>query len=258
MEHSLRQLSINTLCYKDDLKYLQGYMACLPANCEVNLMFTEGADVANATVEPLTDLIVDGKKILSRQTDTGGGVLNLYKYTYPKIAKEGGIAVDKFSFGHAKNELIKLAKRDWILNLDLDERIIIEPDEFDMIFNLKSEVGGLFVTLVSYVFPTKHDVEDANAKRMVRIFRNKANIKFSGTVHEQIADSIIYSGLLLVATGILIKHRGYEGQNRQDLINKLARNNAYLFKDLAANPRNVYNLNKVLETLSLFKKNKII
>lgn len=255
MENTLKQISINTLCYKEDLKFLQGYLESLPNGCQINLMYTEGLNVVDTKVESLKELKIDGKIVVTSQKHDGGGELNLFKYTYPKILSAN---IDKFSFSNAKNELIKVATRDWIINLDVDERMILENDEYKTMSMLKPEVGGIFVTLVSYIYPATNDNEDVKATRQIRIFRNHNGFQFKGTVHEDISQSIITKGFKLLASGILIKHRGYEGQDRIDFLRKLARNNAYLFKDLAIEPNHIYNLNKVLEALKLFKHVKLI
>ncbi len=241
-------ISINTLCCKDDVKYLMGYLQFIPLGCEVNLLYTEGCDTVKAEITEMQQLFVNidhkDEPVISRQKDEVGGELKIYKLTYPKIN-----GVDKFSFSEAKNALNRLATREWIVNLDVDERIVIESDEIATLINMPKEIGGVTVSIISYTLPQKNANGGIYANQAMRIFRNHPKISYRYRVHEDILSSIINQGFKIANSTITIKHRGYEGHDPNILIDKTYRNLGYLATDLQFEPRNKYLLGYVKKSV---------
>jgi tetratricopeptide (TPR) repeat protein len=89
------------------------------------------------------------------------------------------------------------------------KKIIERNNTNDNIF-IEKDVGGISVLINNFL-----DVNLSTSKkhRFTRIFKNDYRIKFSGKVHEQVADSITSAGYGIVESDIVINHYGYIGKN---------------------------------------------
>ena len=126
-------------------------------------------------------------------------------------------------FSEARNESLKHATKDWILVLDADE--IINKNDFAGIKNIISDaegnIAGFSLEQRSYINnyfegALKNNSGFELAKKypfyisnfLVRLFRNKLNLKFRHRVHELVEDSIEGKNLKCKKSGILIHHFG--------------------------------------------------
>jgi len=126
-------------------------------------------------------------------------------------------------FSEARNESLKHATKDWILVLDADE--IIDEDDLkkikEIIENTEENVAGLAMEQRSYINnyfegALKNNSDFELVKKypfyisnfLVRLFRNKINLKFRHMVHELIEDSIEEKNLKYKPSDILIHHFG--------------------------------------------------
>ncbi|MHC4945570.1 MAG: glycosyltransferase family 2 protein [Planctomycetota bacterium] len=105
-----------------------------------------------------------------------------------EIALEGGAKVFDFEwkddFSAARNASLEYATGDWILVLDADERLVWERyDEFRKPLNDPEKLGFL-VTLVNLY------EERSSAVLLLRLFRNRKEIRYSGLIHERIDPSL--------------------------------------------------------------------
>src|SRR3954470_23400442 len=151
-----------------------------------------------------------------------------------EIAKEFGATVIETEwtgdFGAARNVSFDAATSDWILYLDADE--VLGEGEGPKLRELTGRVWREAFFLVE----TNHTggLEDGTAvhHNALRVFRNRPEYRFSGRIHEQIAQTL--PGDLperLEATGVRVEHYGYLGVVRQEK-NKSRRNLELLQRQL--------------------------
>ncbi len=165
----------------------------------------------------------------------------------PKIASRYGANVYFYlwrnDFSVARNFALAHAQTDWILALDADEalagrKVFEREDVAEALEN--PEIGGLNVAI-------KNRLAGGSAKshRYTRVFRNSPSIRYSGSVHEQISDSITAAGLRIVETDIEIIHYGYEKKSEA----KIARNAEALESELEEHPADPWLKLHLAETL---------
>ena len=158
-----------------------------------------------------------------------------------EIARGYGAKVMCFAwrddFAAARNFSIARAAGEWILVLDADEVLEpVKPHYFSALLNHR-EVQGYYVRIRNYLDQVGAVAED----RVVRLFRNRPEYRFSGVIHEQIAGTILEKndGSGLVLSGLVLHHYGcLEREVRGK--NKRQRNMALLSKALAADPENPF------------------
>lgn len=142
-----------------------------------------------------------------------------------EIAKRLGAEVYRFEwaddFSAARNESLRYAKGDWIIVLDADEKIA--PQDFDRIKQLiaDDEYDGYALVQRNYtndtyredfVWAVNDDYEESSRftgwvpRLIVRLFRNKPEIRFESIVHELVEGSIEKSGGKYFPANIPIHH----------------------------------------------------
>lgn len=142
-----------------------------------------------------------------------------------KIAQSLGAEVCRFDWNEdtaaARNEGLKRATGDWILVLDADETL--SPADFDRIRLLTQlpEYDGFALVQRNYtndtyredfVFAVGDDYEESVGfagwvpRLIVRLFRNKPEIRFEGIAHEIVEGSITKSGGKYFAADVPVHH----------------------------------------------------
>lgn len=126
----------------------------------------------------------------------------------PQIAAAMGAEVHFYKwcddFSEARNYALFAARTEWILQLDADEEVI--NLDLSSIFKIISceTIGGGTVTIVN-------DLQGGTKSehRFTRIFRNRADIRYKGRIHEQIAPEIRAVGFDVADLPLIIRHYGY-------------------------------------------------
>jgi len=151
-------------------------------------------------------------------TDTGSSDKTI------EIAKSYGAKIEHFKwikdFSAARNYCISKASCRWIIWLDADDRLPENTVE-ELRRILKKEAPNKVFYL---------EVSDNKGTKLlqVRVFPNKADIKFEGRIHEQILLSIRKLGLSEARLPLEIIHTGYEDSG---LLKEKQLRNLELFKE---------------------------
>lgn len=119
-------------------------------------------------------------------------------------------------FSEARNYSLSKCTGDWILFLDADERL--DP-RFVQYINSVKKMNENF----AYYVLVRSSGNTQVVARNARLFRNNANIKFTGKIHEQIAPSLAEQDYKFFLSPITIHHIGYDVSD-EDLKTKAARN----------------------------------
>ena len=126
-------------------------------------------------------------------------------------------------FSHARNTALDAATFEFILSIDADERLVNPEVLKSVINNAKPETGGWLIEVKSLAH-NKNCSTDVFVANLLRLFRNRPQIRFKGRVHEQVVNSILKSGLKLENTAIEILHTGYaHSQDEMSLKHKIGR-----------------------------------
>jgi hypothetical protein len=153
-----------------------------------------------------------------------------------EIALRSGARVGDFpwrdDFAAARNHALDLARGQWILYIDADERVRPFPPQR---LRRQLEDQGLVGARVLL-----HPRPRFTPYRELRLFRNHPTIRFRGVIHENIWPALdAYRALRGGAIGesdLVVDHEGYEGT--QD--GKHARNLPLLRRALAEDPSRVF------------------
>lgn len=142
-------------------------------------------------------------------------------------------------FSLARNLSLNLAGYQWILLLDADEAL--RSEEHGLLKQLIGNPGinqGYYLKVVNYF--NHGDSEDYIIDAICRFFRNRPEFQFTGTLHEEVTQSIVNcSGTgSITPVEIHIDHRGYLLQASQK--GKTARNTSILKSVLFEQPTNGY------------------
>lgn len=131
----------------------------------------------------------------------------------PDIARQFGARVEHRAwtddFAAARNESLALAQGRWILVLDADEELPTEMQPVLTGLLCDESVEGYLVQVVNIVGDDANP--DTETGVNLRLFRNRPGYRFSGRLHEQVAENIlrVCPGARLVDSGLQIRHWGY-------------------------------------------------
>ncbi|MCA9557747.1 MAG: glycosyltransferase family 2 protein, partial [Myxococcales bacterium] len=129
------------------------------------------------------------------------------------IAEAAGAEVHHWAwrddFAQARNVSLGYATGDWILILDGDERFAEGAAEALRALDLGPDAPDAYDFEVINYSTDRHRRSEAMLQRQIRLFRNRPNFRYSGHVHNQIAD--LASGWPLEGppAPVAVEHFGY-------------------------------------------------
>jgi tetratricopeptide (TPR) repeat protein len=133
-------------------------------------------------------------------------------------------------FAAARNHALDLARGDWILYIDADERARGDRAILDRALR-DPRCAAHWVLL--HVHPSHTPYHE------LRVFRNDPRIRFEGIIHETVWPSVrrlLQDGMRMGDSGLALDHLGYIG----DQAHKVARNLPLLQRAVAREPARVY------------------
>ncbi|KZE82130.1 hypothetical protein AV654_08715 [Paenibacillus elgii] len=143
-------------------------------------------------------------------------------------------------FAGARNLGVDHASGEWILFLDADEELDAGSKEDLLTWAGCAEADAYFVRIINH-FGDKE--LNASINPTIRMFRNLPGYRFTGRIHEQIAENIqqVNPEARFVMTDIRVHHYGYQAHIRASK-NKTERNLALLKKELEEHPQHSFHL----------------
>jgi tetratricopeptide (TPR) repeat protein len=117
------------------------------------------------------------------------------------------------SFGDARNVAFDAATGDWTLVLDADELLVAEDVELLRSLTGRTWREAFYVAETNYTGDL--DAGSAVTHNTLRMFRNRPQYRYSGRLHEQIADTLpAYLPERVEYTNVRLEHYGYLGAVR--------------------------------------------
>ena len=162
----------------------------------------------------------------------------------------------KDNFSEARNTAIDYSRGDWIFVIDADEVALFSGDDLPTEQMSNPNIGGVNVEIVNHIDSENESL--ISKHRYTRMFRRGEDIRFSGSIHEQIRESI-EEEYDVYESNLQIEHFGYQAISDE----KLERNTRLLSKDLEEEEDDwkYYHLaetyfsgGKTQEALSIFEK----
>lgn len=154
-----------------------------------------------------------------------------------ELAQKAGARVFHYSwtddFSAARNRALDLARGQWVLVLDADERLRpVNYPEFKSLL-MKPEFEAYCLPVVNYLSPGEYQTD-----LVCRLFRRKPEYRFVNPLHEQVIDQILKAGgpSAIGLAYLPIDHLGYLGSRPRDK-EKSRRNCQILRKALAIEDR---------------------
>jgi tetratricopeptide (TPR) repeat protein len=155
-----------------------------------------------------------------------------------EIARGFGARVIQSAWNHdfsaARNLSLQQARGKWILVLDADE-LLLEPDKAGIrkLLAKYTPAQGTPSTAFNLVNKSSSDGgRSGMTAHLIRLFPNRADVRYRWPIHEQIAPSLTQAGVPIVDTDVVILHTGYTDSVRNRA--KQQRNLAILQAQVAA------------------------
>lgn len=128
-----------------------------------------------------------------------------------QIAKAYGAKVRRFkwsgSFADARNKANREAQSDYLIWLDADDRMF--PEALRSLTNLKPQLSTNKDMAVMLKLVNRFEDKAPSSAWQMRLFPNRADIKWEGKIHEQLTKSMVTAGLRVHKANIAIEHFGY-------------------------------------------------
>lgn len=138
-------------------------------------------------------------------------------------------------FSAARNESLKHATHEWILQLDADERLCVESKP-----ELKKRLKDKKYMCVNVVIDSpKADQKKGHISRAHRLFRNVPGLKYSGRIHEQVSPAVSALKGKEGFSTIKLIHLGY-AKDEDAMAAKSLRNSKLLQQQISEEPDNAY------------------
>jgi len=204
-------LSIVCIYNRDDMKYIPEMLesiSVLSDYCEVVL------------VETIADFNIDDPTMrILKQTNLRQKAVWHYS---PSIVNFDGEELEIFDFAEARNAALNLARGEWVLSVDADERLIPTQAKhlLESLAETPEDVGGFYTT--QYNFIPWSEGEEGYKTRMLatacRLFRNREDIEWEYPVHEKVENTIKAAGFKMAELSLLIDHVGQAISAEEKLI----------------------------------------
>ncbi|RMF63552.1 MAG: tetratricopeptide repeat protein [Calditrichaeota bacterium] len=157
-----------------------------------------------------------------------------------ELAKQWGARVAFFpwrdDFAAARNQSLRLARGEWILYLDADERL--HPEAEPEIRKVMRDERAAFVSVLIDSKAAAGGAE-GHLTRSHRLFRNLPGVRFTGRIHEQVSPFFLGLGHKEYMSNIRLVHLGY-AKTEAELAEKRRRNRRLLAKQLQEEPNNAF------------------
>lgn len=137
-------------------------------------------------------------------------------------------------FAAARNESLKYASGDWILQLDADERLDPESKK-----ELRKWLENKSKMCATVLIDSPKEKNKKGVSRAYRLFRNVPGVRYTGRTHERISPSIASMNGEEGFSNIKVLHLGYD-KDEDEVSEKSERGYQLLNKQIVEDPENAY------------------
>jgi hypothetical protein len=141
-------------------------------------------------------------------------------------------------FSAARNASLDAATCDWLLVIDADEYLAPADQRLVRATIRGADADGLWLTQRNFQRPG--ELLQFVECRIVRMFRRRPDIRYTGIIHEEVTTAIARAGGRIGGTNIVIMHDGYMSETAQGTGTRAARNLPLLLRAAAAAPQDPY------------------
>lgn len=195
-------ISIVAICPNDNFEEYEKFERWLPNHPDVEIIV-----VANCVTDNETQTI---------QSREGNTTIALH-------------TVREFAFDTCRNKAKTLARGEWILSIDIDERLLTPiEDVLNYLAKVPVQVDGLKLLMVSQYVDSPNPERKVKAWNSLKLFRNKEYVKWLGRVDEKVGYTISSA----IQTDIVVQHFGY-CENDEYFYNRVMRNFTLAHKELS-------------------------
>ncbi len=142
-------------------------------------------------------------------------------------------------FSKARNFALEQASLPFVLSIDADERLVNSEELMLELEKAPENIGGWLIKVTSE--SSGKGAKDSYVSSLLRLFRNHPEIRFEGSIHEQILPAVTKLGYKILNTNIEIFHLGY-ARDAETMKKKQLRNLEMLNAALEQDPERGYNL----------------
>lgn len=142
------------------------------------------------------------------------------------------------NFAVARNTSLDAATGEWILVLDADEWLL--PESLAVMRPLLGETRADGLRVMQRNLSPPGELVAYEDCPTTRLFRRRADHRYEGAIHEQIAPAIERAGGTVDDSDIVLMHDGYASTDAEAATRRAARNLALLDKVLATHPEDPY------------------
>ena len=129
------------------------------------------------------------------------------------------------NFSDARNTAIKYSRGEWILVIDADEIALFGIDDLPVEQMNQPSIGGINLEIINHIDSENESL--ISKHRYTRFFRRDESVQFTGSIHEQIRESI-EEKYEVFESDLKIEHFGYQTISEE----KLERNTRLLNQEL--------------------------
>jgi tetratricopeptide (TPR) repeat protein len=141
-------------------------------------------------------------------------------------------------FAAARNVGLDAAAGAWILVIDADEYLAPGAGPQVRAIVEQTDADGVLVTVRNLLAPD--DLIQSADSLIVRLFRRRDEVRFTGIIHEEVTASITRLGGRVVGAPIVIVHDGYASDTTQGGGTRAERNLPLLLRAAADTPQDPY------------------
>lgn len=161
----------------------------------------------------------------------------------PALAAELGAKVFyapwRDDFAAARNAALDHARGRWLLIMDADEELPA-GENAGLLACLQDPAADAWLLRVRNFHPGGAP-EAYTDITQIRLFRNRQEYRYQGSVHERIREPILRAGGRILSSGVTLWHHGYAQSAVQGGESRQARNLRLLEAAAAREPQNAYN-----------------
>jgi hypothetical protein len=142
------------------------------------------------------------KDLMTKVVEVSDSNMEIYDYEFTEL-----------HFANMRNALLDTVKTEWILFLDVDDRLVeYQNKNYDTLFQVdkKVEAFRMYYTGIHKLDGVVKHYHYAQ----IKLFRNRGHIRYFGACHEHVAYNVTKNGGIIADSDMIILHSGYDASDK--------------------------------------------